>query len=278
MPDLVAILAGARLHLGLTRTSLSLIHMPNGWQRKPVPLLEATLDDPVGLAEPLAPALAEGRFTGLPLSVTLGDDCVRLFMVEPPKNAISLQDIQAAAAMRFHRLYGDDPGGWVIDCAASADRPFLACALPTALAGAIRAVARGHGLRLASVAPLFVVSWNQLRSRLGRAWLGVVQSDSNGDSITLGCVGGGADPDLVAVHRIHPPGGQSDAAWLRHQVRAAAMRFGLDDPAELKVFGGGLALPSVADGLAITRLDPLRGGRLQRQVFIPMLGQRRTAT
>jgi hypothetical protein len=161
----------------------------------------------------------------------------------------------------------------VIDCAASADRPFLACALPTALAAAIRAVARGHGLRLASVAPLFVVSWNQLRSRLGRAWLAVAQ----GDSMTLGCVGGGVDPDLVAVHRIYPPDGQGDAAWLRHQVRAAAMRFGLDDPAELKVFGGGLALPSVADGLAITRLDPLRSGRLERQVFIPMLGHRRTA-
>jgi hypothetical protein len=276
MRNLVAILTGARLHLGLTRTSLSLIHMPNAWQRKAAPLLDSPLDDPAAFAAPLAQALAGGRYAGLPLSVTLGDDCVRLFMVPPPRNAVSLRDVRASAAMRFHTLYGDDPAGWVIECAPRADRPFLACALPVALVETLRSAARAHELRLASVTPLFVVTWNQLRGRLGRAWLGVVQ----GDSVTLGCLDGGPAPDLAAVYRIHLPGGQADAGWLRHQVRAAALRFGLDDPAELKLFGGALSgpgLPSIADGMTIARLDPPQRRRLEGRVFIPLLGHRQRA-
>jgi len=273
MPDLAAILKGARLHLGLTRGTLSLVHMPSRWQRKAEPLFEAPLADPAGIAPLLAAPLGGGRFAGLPLAVTLGDDCVRLFMVPPLKNATGLSDIRAAAAMRFHKLYGDDPAGWVIESDPSGDRPFLACAMPSTLLSEIRALARSHKLRLTRVTPLFVLSWNQVFGRLGAAWLGVVQ----GGSITLGCVEARDKPDLAAVHRLHLPAGGGDAAWLRQQVRATALRFGLDDPAEVKLFGGalpGLSLPSEADGLALVRLDPTHRLPSAGGVFIPLLGER----
>jgi len=276
MRSLAAVLRGARLHLALTHSAATLVQVPSAWRRQAVPLFDGAVAADADLAAALAPALGGGRFAGYPLSVTLGDDCVRLFMVPPLAGAAGLPDIRAAAAMRFHRLYGDDPGGWQIETAPSADRPFLACALPTALSGAIRSAARAHGLRLTAVTPLFVLTWNQLNRRIGRAWLGVVQEDS----ITLGCVDGRPKPDLAAVHRLRLPAGACSPAWLRGQVRAVALRHGLEEPSDLKLFGaplGGASLPSTVEGLTLSRLDPPRVRPIDRQVFIPILGpQRRT--
>ena len=264
MRNLLPILAGARLHLGLSRNGLSLVHRPNGWQRKAATLLDLSGDG--DLSARLAPVLGSGRFAGLPLAVTLGDDCVRLFMVPPPRNAVSLQDVRAAASMRFHTLYGDDPAAWRIDCAAASDRPFLACALPAALASSVQAAARDHHLRLVSLAPTFVLAWNRLYRRLGSAWLGVVQ----GGQITLGCTDGAA---LAAIHR-------APLGKVRDVVRVASLRYGLDEPAELKLFGGsvpGLILPATQDGLTVTRIDPPRRRRFGGELFLPLIGERPAA-
>ena len=266
MRNLLPILAGARLHLGVSRSGLSLVHRPDGWRRRALPLLDLAGDATgVDLSARLAPILGGGRYGGLPLAVALGDDCVRLFMVPPPRNAVSLQDVRAAAAMRFHTLYGDDASTWRIDCAASADKPFLACALPASLASSVQAAARDHRLRLVALAPTFVLAWNRLYRKLGSAWLGVVQDGQ----ITLGCLGEG---ELAAIHRAPVTG-----VKLRDLVRAAALRYGLDEPAELKLFGGSLpdlALPAAVDGLSITRIDPARRRRLGGDLFLPFIGER----
>jgi len=269
MRNLLPILSGARLHLGLSRAGLTLVHRPNGWQRKASTLLDLP-GDATGADLParLAPALVGGRYAGLPLAVTLGDECVRLFMVPPPRNAVSLQDVRAAAAMRFHTLYGDDPSAWRIECAAASDRPFLACALPAVLSSSVQAAARDHGLRLVSLAPTFVLAWNRLHRRLGSAWLGVVQ----GGQITLGCTDGA---DLAAVHRVPLAG-----ARLRELVRTASLRYGLDEPVDLKLFGGavpGLVLPATQDGLTMTRIDPPRRRRFGGDLFLPLIGERPSA-
>ena len=269
MRNLLPILAGARLHLGISRSGLSLVHRPDGWRRRANPLLDLPGDATgADLSARLAPILGDGRHAGLPLAVALGDDCVRLFMVPPPLNAVSVQDVRAAAMMRFHILYGDDASAWRIDCAASADKPFLACALPASLASSVQAAARDHRLRLVSLAPAFVLAWNRLHRRLGSAWLGLVQ----GGQITLGCLG---DGELAAIHRVPLAGGK-----LRELVRAAALRYGLDEPAELKLFGGsvpGLTLPATLDGLAITRVDPPARRRLGGELFLPLIGERPSA-
>jgi len=269
MRNLLPILTGARLHLGLSRAGLSLVHRPDGWRRKAMPLLDLAEDfSGPDLSVRLVPALGGGRFSGLPLAVALGDECVRLFMVPPPRNAVSLQDVRAAAAMRFSTLYGDDPTAWQIDCAAASDRPFLACAMPAVLAASVQAAARDHRLRLVSLAPTFVLAWNRLHRRLGTAWLGVVQ----GGQITLGCTSGN---DLVAVHRAPLAG-----ARLRELVRTVALRYGLDEPSELKLFGGtlpGLVPPATIDGLTMTRIDPPRCRRFGGDLFLPLIGERTSA-
>jgi len=266
MRNLVSILAGARLHLGIGRAGMTLVLRPDGWRRRAVPLLELPgVETGPDLSARLASALGGRRYAGLPLAVALADDCARLFMVPPPRNAVSLQDVRAAAAMRFHTLYGDDPAGWRIECAPAADRPFLACAVPDALASSVQAAARDHGLRLVSLAPTFVLAWNRLHRRLGAAWLGVVQ---NGQ-ITLGCT---ADGELAAIHRAPLAGGK-----LREIVHIAALRQGLDDPAELKLFGGavpGLVPPVLLDGLAVTRIDPPKRRAPGGELFLPMIGER----
>lgn len=269
MRNLLSVLGGARLHLGLSRGGLSLVHRPDGWRRKATPLLDLPGD--VGgpdLSARLAPTLGGGRFAGLPLAVALSDDCVRLFMVPPPRNAVSLQDVRAAAAMRFNTLYGDDPTAWRIDCAAASDRPFLACAMPAVLASSVQAAARDHRLRLVSLAPTFVLAWNRLHRRLGPAWLGVVQ----GGQITFGCTSGN---DLVAVHRAPLAN-----VRLRELVRTVALRYGLEEPTELKLFGGtvpGMRPPATIDGLTIIRIDPPRRRRFGGDLFLPLIGERPSA-
>ncbi|WP_049974693.1 hypothetical protein [Azospirillum sp. B4] len=243
---------GGRLDLTLTRSALSLDLRRTAWG-PPVPLAELPLagDMPIrpdmlaaALATTLAPILADGRAAGLPLTVTLGDDLVRLFMVAPPGNARGLGDIRAVTALRFQRLYGDDPSAWRLTFDGAVDRPFLACAMPQALHGALLDLARTHRLALTALTPRFVTAWNAERRRLDGAWLGVAQDGG----ITLGCVdvppGGGA-AGLMAVHRLTLPAG-AEARWLRDQLRAVALRHGLADPATLKLVGRplpGLAAP-----------------------------------
>lgn len=266
MRNLVSVLAGSRLHLGIERGGLTLVLRPDGWRRRALPLLELPgIEAGPELSARLAPALAAKRYAGLPLAVALADDCVRLFMVPPPRNAASLQDVRASAAMRFHTLYGDDPAAWRIECSPAAGEPFLACAMPAVLASSVQAAARDHGLRLVSLAPTFVLAWNRLYRRLGSAWLGVVQ----GGHVTLGCTAGG---ELAAVHRAPLAGGR-----LLDAVRTAALRHGLEEPSELKLFGGavpGLLLPATLDGVTVTRIDPPRRRRFGHELFLPMIGER----
>ena len=266
MRNLISILAGARLHLGIGRGGLTLVLRPDGWSRKAVPLLELPAAEAgPDLSTRLAQALGGKRYAGLPLAVALADDRVRLFMVPPPRNAVSLQDVKASAAMRFHTLYGDDPAGWLIDCAPASDEPFLACAVPSALVSAVQAAARDHGLRLVSLAPAFVLAWNRLHRRLGQAWLGVVQ----GGHITLGCTQNG---ELAAVHRAPLAGGR-----LLDAVRTASLRYSLDEPSEVKIFGGavpGPVLPATLDGITVARIDSPNRRRFGGELFLPMIGER----
>lgn len=275
-PGLAAWASGGRLHLSLGRHGVSLDHRPHGFAAHTVPLHAQALpqgDADVAALIPalmtaLDPALAGGRWAGAPLVVTVADEWVRLFLATPPANPSGMRDLRAVAALRFHTLYGDDPSAWRLALDPALDRPFLVCALPQALEGALRALAAAHRLRLVSVAPLFVRAWNALHTRLaGAAWLGVVRDDA----LTLGCVapppgggkGGGKSGGkgygrLVAVHRVDVPVG-ADGAWLRHQAHAAALRHGLDDPSALHLMGSprpGWAGPAVGGAPSVAWVAP----------------------
>ncbi|TWB64027.1 hypothetical protein [Nitrospirillum viridazoti] len=236
LPSLTRFLGG-RLELTLTRASLSLALRRTAWGAS-VSLVELPLASTFH-PDMLAPTLAAGHLAGLPLSVTLGDDLVRLFMVAPPGNARGLADIRAVTTLRFQRLYGEDLAAWRLTFDAAVDRPFLACAMPQALHAALLDLARTHRLALTAITPRFVTAWNAEHRRLDGAWLGVAQEGA----ITLGCVDvppGEGDAGLMAVHRLALPPG-ADARWLRDQLRAVALRHGLADPVAVKLVGHPLA-------------------------------------
>ncbi|ASG25226.1 hypothetical protein [Nitrospirillum viridazoti] len=272
LPSLTHFLGG-RLELTLTRASLSLALRRTAWGG-PVSLVELPL---AGTFHPdaLAPTLAAGRLAGLPLSVTLGDDLVRLFMVAPPGNARGLGDIRAVAALRFQRLYGEDIAAWRLTFDAAVDQPFLACAMPQALHAALLDLARTHRLALTAVTPRFVTAWNAEHRRLDGAWLGVAQERG----ITLGCVdvppGRGAT-GLMAVHRLALPPGV-DARWLRDQLRTVALRHGLADPVAVKLIGrppAGLAAPTAGTPTLSWQVPAARPTAAQAFSYLFGWGQR----
>ena len=275
MRNLIKLLQGAKLHLALSRSGARLAYAPQPWRPRTLPLFDGAIGDGpeldrAALVAALAPALGQRRYAGLALSVTLSDEWVRLFMVAPPKNALRMQDVWTAAAMRFHTLYGDNPAQWRITCDDAVDRQFLACAMPSALFSSIEALSRTYGLRLVSLAPDFVSTWNQVHRRLGRAWLGVVHEET----VTIGCVEAAPAPALAAVHRLRLSA-DGDGPWLADQIRGVALRHGLANPQDLKLFGRYVpALNAVGNeaGLAVTWPGQTEQDRPKREPLVTLSG------
>jgi hypothetical protein len=275
MRNLVKRLQGAKLHLFVSKTGARLAYSPYPWQPTAVSLLDVTIggapeSDPAALIAPLAPALGDRRYAGLALSVTLSDEWVRLFMVAPPKNTLRMQDVRTAVAMRFHMLYGDDPARWRLTCDDGIDRRFLACAMPAALFQAIQQLCNAYGLRLASLSPSFVATWNLVHRRLGRAWFGVVHDET----ITIGCVEAAPKPELAAVHRLRLPLDYHEG-WLADQLRGVALRHGLHNPRELKLFGryvADLNVPGDETGLVVTWPEQAERDRPRREPLVDLAG------
>ena len=273
MREVLRLLQGAMLHLSLSKTQIGLSYVPNGWRPRPVLLFDGPTGaapdrDPTTLTAALAPVLSEGRYAGASLSVTFGDEWARLFMVPMPKNSFRLQDVRTAAAMRFQTLYGDDAAAWRITCDDAFEGQFLACAMPNTLYAVIEGLAAAHGLRLVSLVPSFVATWNRVYRRLGRSWLGLVHEET----IVVGCVGGTAKPQLEAVQRLRLTGTE-DGWWLAEQLHAMALRHGLDGPRDLALFGRyvpGLVPKTPEADLAVTWPEHRPSARPKKEPLIDL--------
>jgi|SRR5579859_498407 len=281
MRSIIKTLQGARLHLSLSKTRMHLAYTPHSWRPKAVALFDGVMDaapdrEPAALAAALAPVLDDRRYRGAALSVTFSDEWVRLFMVAPPKNTFRLQDVRTAAALRFHTLYGDDAAAWRITCDDAFDRQFLACAMPTVLFSSIENLAAAYGLRLVSLTPTFVATWNRVNRRLGQAWFGIVHEET----VVIGCVDAAPKPQLSAVQRLRLPAEDADGAWLADQLRGMALRHGLDSPKDLKLYGRyvpGLTVPAHDTGLAVTWPERMQTARPKNEprIDLPGLGDAR---
>jgi hypothetical protein len=249
--------------LGLSREGVSVRRM--GASRKSTPVLaERPLPDP-GEAAPdvlagqIEAALDAAGGSGLPVYVTLGDDLVRYFIVTPPGNSARMQDLRAAAAVRFQVLYGESVSAWQLVADWHAAAPFLACAVSQRISTALQiAVANQRGC-LVSVAPNFVAAWNRSRRHVGvDAWLATL-----GDgALTLGLVADAATPRLAAVRTLALPEKAPPMAWLREQVARAALLDNLPAPSLLHVHGPQLdawkesAAPSGDAGMTVRWCAP----------------------
>jgi hypothetical protein len=186
------------------------------------------------LAAQIAAALDEAGGKRLPVYATLGDALVRYFIVTPPGNSARMQDLRAAASVRFQVLYGESAASWQIVADWQATTPFLACAVPQRLCVALQlAVATQRGT-LVSMMPDFVAAWNRSRRHLGaHAWLATLSDGA----LTLGLVADADAPQLVAVRTLVLPEVTPSLTWLREQVARAALLDNVPAPSVLYVHG-----------------------------------------
>lgn len=225
------------LQVGITPAAVALLQSSGWWNTHTRHIAEASLpndtDEPwEGLKAALRRLFADAAITNRPTTIVIADHWVRLFMVTPPQNATSMQDLHAAAAMRYRELFGDDIRDWRLEGDWQINRAFLACAMPSPLLDALYAIAREYQLTLLSVIPHFIAALNRWRRSLnGAAWFGVAQDNL----LTLGAI---PNQRLCMVHTAQiPAGGWQDQQWLPTFLVRQALKLNLPVPEKLQVCG-----------------------------------------
>jgi hypothetical protein len=223
---------GQSLRIGIAPDALALVRT-SIWPHERARLLgqvAATGNDPVSLGAALGMLLGEHDVAGLPATVVLSDDLVRLWQVTPPEGAARRADLEGAAALRYQALFGGSLAGWTLSADWDAARPFLAAALPLALLEQLTAAASAQRFKLVEIVPQFVAAMNQHRRvRRAGAWFGVV----HGGVLSVAAF----DGDLLAAVRTAPIPEGSDRDWLEGHVAREALRVGLSRPERLQLCG-----------------------------------------
>ncbi len=174
--------------------------------------------------------LGEAGSARWPLTVVLADELARLWQVTPPEGSTRLADLEAAAALRFQALYGENAAAWKVAGGWDAARPFLAAAMPRHLLALLEHAAGEQGATLVEVVPQFIAGWNRWRGALGAgAWFALVHDNV----LTLGALAGGS---VQAVRSSAMPA-DATLAWLGEHVAREALRLNMPVPARLQVAG-----------------------------------------
>jgi hypothetical protein len=230
MPSLFKL--GRTLRIGIAPDGLALVRT-SVWRHERALLLgqvRAGGPDAQSVATALAMLLGEHETAGMPVTVVLSDELVRLWQVTPPGAASRMADLEGAAALRFQALFGGPATGWKIQADWNASMPFLAAAAPQALLDTLAASARGHRFHLVEIVPQFVAALNQYRKlRRPGAWFGLV----HGGVLSVAAYD---DRQLAAVRTTTIPAG-ADRDWLEGHVAREALRVGLGRPERLQVCG-----------------------------------------
>jgi hypothetical protein len=249
---------GQSLRLGLAPDGLALVKASR-WRPGAVEVLaERPLSDAAGpgLAQGLAALFGEFSPAGWPVTVILSDELARMWQVAPPPAASRPADLQAAAALRFHSLFGATAAGWKIAADWDAVYPFLAAAVPQTLLDRLQQAAAEQRFHLVGITPQFVAALNQWRKlRRPGAWFGQVHAGV----LTIAAYEG---RQLAAV-RAAPLPAAAGRHWLDSFVEREALRLGLGAPDRLQVCGPAPASWESAPGrleFACSLLDPDEGG------------------
>jgi hypothetical protein len=227
-------LFGPTVHIGCSASGVAVLRRDRFGRAVGVPV-ERPLAEPNSVAElarqlPLALAGAQCR-RGV-ASVTLSDDWLRLFVATPPSNCSHRRDCDAAVALRFQTLYGDDLAQWILRADWQIDRPFLVAALPLALQTTLVNIATQFKLRYSAVLPHSVAAWNRWHGALRRGdWFGVAHADV----LTLIAIEDGA----VRAVRRQPldQAGMKTPDWLSQHVGREALRLNLAMPVRMQLCG-----------------------------------------
>jgi hypothetical protein len=251
---------GQGLRLGVGTGAVSLL-AASRWRADKVGVL-AELPVAGAGGEALGTALralfAGQDVAGWPVTVVLADELCRLWQVAPPPGAARLPDIEAAAALRFHALYGEGPAAWQVTADWHSTEPFFAAAVPRTLLALVDAVALENRLHVVQVVPHFVTAWNRwCRAIRPGAWFGQLHDGL----LTVAAIEG---RHLRAVRALQVPPG-ADHYWLTQMMGREALLLGLDVPAQVQLCGAlpaALASPAGAGQVAVARLDMGQGDEL----------------
>ncbi|MES2901022.1 MAG: hypothetical protein V4723_14935 [Pseudomonadota bacterium] len=264
---------GQMLRIGVSRHGLALVKTRRWGAAAPEVLGQlvfgaADMPGYEGMAAGVRRLLLDTGCARWQASVVLADDLVRMWQVAPPPGAARLADLEAAAALRFRTLFGDNPAAWTMAAGWNASQPFLAAAMPRQLLALLEQTAREQQVDLVAIAPQFVAGWNQWRHALKPgAWYAQVQQRV----LTMGVVEGRA---LSTVRAAALPDGAS-LDWLGQHVAREALRLNVAAPVRIAIAGSApLAWNSSAGDLACTLLAPGQGADWPDAVRLALTGSR----
>jgi hypothetical protein len=174
--------------------------------------------------------LGDAGCSGWPVTFVLADDMVRLWQVTPPQASARLADLEAAAALRFQSLFGENAAAWKVSASWDARRPFLAAAVRRELSAVLEQAAAESGMRIVEVVPQFVAGWNHWRGAVkSGAWYGQVHERV----LTIAAPEG---KTLGPVRTAALPQG-ADQQWMQETVAREALRLNLPAPDCLQLCG-----------------------------------------
>lgn len=255
---------GQALRLGVSASAVCLLRTSR-WRGAPYTVLaeQAIAAGPAptealgaALAALFAPQPGAQALAGWPLSIVLDQSLCRLWQVTPPAGASRLADLEAAAGLRFHSLYGESPAAWQLSADWQASERFLAAAVPRAVLKVLLDCAAAQRLTVARLAPHFILSWNRWQHALQPdAWFGLLHDGV----LTIAATD---SRGLQAVRTLGLPVHEdADAAWLRQALAREALLLGLDVPARLQICGNVPPAWTAAPAAGQTVCSALEAGR-----------------
>jgi len=223
------------LCIGIEANAISLLRVPRWGKATPQVLAEHSVPPAAAapfdtLAAALRALLQEQDYSAWPVSFVLADELTRLWQVTPPQQATRLADLEAAAALRFHALFGESPAAWDVSADWNPDQPFFAAAMPRVLKAVLEQAALEHDLAIVGIQPHFISVWNRWHKALkANAWFGVM----HGGVLALGAI---EERRLRAVRTLPVPHG-ADHYWLTQMVLREALLFDLKAPQLIQLAG-----------------------------------------
>lgn len=266
-------LFGPVLRLGVGSHAASLLSASRWGSDDPQVLAEVPLAGPGidALGQALRTLVAGRDVAGRAVTIVLADELCRLWQVTPPPQAARLPDIEAAAALRFHALYGESPAAWHVTADWHATAPFFAAAVPRTVLALVEQVAADNRLHVVQVVPHFVTAWNRwCRAIRPGAWFGLLHDGL----LTVAAIDGG---QLRAVRALQLPPG-ADHYWLTQMMGREALLLGLAAPAQIQLCGAlpaALAKPAGAGHVAVVRLGAGQGDDLSAAGRLAFAGSAR---
>lgn len=244
---------GQSLRIGVAGHAVSLLRVSR-WRGEPFTVLAEHAFAPSAahpfdaIANALRALLGEQDVGGWPVGIVLADELTRMWRVTPPPGATRLDDMEAAAGLRFQSLYGESPAAWSISADWNATEPFFAAAVPRALLAVLELVAQEFKLSIVGVEPHFVSAWNRWRRGMKQgAWFGLLHDNL----LTLAAIdteagrGKGGAQAMRAIRSLPVPPG-ADPAWLTQTLKREALLLDMPPPGLLQLCGGASASPAAA--------------------------------